>query len=79
MELHKVLSWNINSMNSPQKHNRTFLFLEKQKCDPICFQETHITLKDQHLLSQQKLGRLYQSSAETKQKGVAIYVKSALH
>lgn len=75
MELHKILSWNINDLNSPQKRKRTFLYLEKQKCDLICLQETQIRLKDQCLLISSKLGTLYLSSAETKKTGITIYIK----
>lgn len=66
MALQKILSWNKNGLNSPQKHRKIFHYVEKQKCDIIYLQETIIRLRDQHLLSCTKLGKLYSISKETK-------------
>lgn len=61
MELHKVLSWNVNGLNFPQKR---------------CLQETHIRSRDRRFLFQLKFGKFYSPTAETKQKGAVIYVKA---
>lgn len=78
MNTQKILSWNVNSLNSPQKRRKTSLFLEKQKYDLICLQEMHIKSKDQRLLIKLKLGTLFSTSSESKQRGVAIYIKTFL-
>lgn len=72
MEQQKILSWNINGLNSPQQSKKIFHYLEKQKCDMICLQETHIRSRDQCLLSC-TLHPLKQSK-----KGIAVYVNHSL-
>ena len=75
MEQLKILSLNINGLNSPTKRSKTFNYLRKQKLDIICLQETHIKKAQDVLLGNKWLGNLFTASAEVKKRGVAIYIK----
>lgn len=55
--LTKILSWNVNRLNSPNKHEIIQCWLKKQKADIICLQETHIKKGDWGLLVNNRLGQ----------------------
>lgn len=52
----KIISWNINGLNSPQKRKMVNFWLEKQKADIYCLQEVHVSNKDKKFLINDKLG-----------------------
>lgn len=75
----KIISANVNGMNSPRKRNSIFQ-LEKYKADITCIQETHIKEKDEKYLKNRKLGKLFFAADKGKKKrGVAIYIKSSIY
>ena len=76
MEHLKILSFNINGLNSPIKTSKSFNYLKKLNSDIICLQETHIKKSHEKLLDCKGLGRLYNASAEEKKRGVVVYIKT---
>ena len=76
MEQLKILTYNINGLNSPAKRSKTFNCLKRQKLDIICLQETHIKKAHEALLECKSLGKVYKASADEKKRGVATYIKS---
>uniref|UniRef100_A0A803TZ67 Reverse transcriptase domain-containing protein n=1 Tax=Anolis carolinensis TaxID=28377 RepID=A0A803TZ67_ANOCA len=72
----RCYSNNVNGLNCPQKRNKIFSQLKKQKYDVIALQESHISQRFVALLSQKALGKEYYSAAPDKKKGVVIYVKN---
>lgn len=72
----KILSWNVKGLNSPQKRKKVFLFIEKNKTDVICLQESRIKNKDIRLIKNKKLGKEYISAIDKSKRGVIIYVKN---
>lgn len=66
------------SWNSPQNHKKTFQFLQKQKCDIICLQETLFRSKDSRFLIQPKIGSTFIFSTNTKQRGMVMFIKPSL-
>lgn len=42
MQKLKLISWNVNGMNSAKKRRHIFHWLNKQSCNIICIQEAHI-------------------------------------
>lgn len=74
----KIISMNINGLNSDQKRKRTFAQLKKLQADIICLQETHMRRGDQHLCK--RLGKVFAASDHTKKKrDLAIYAKEHLN
>lgn len=74
----KILSLNVKGLNSPQKRKRVSHFLEKQKADITCLQETHLRKKDSRLAKNAKLGKEYLCSIDKAKRGIIIYVKHHL-
>uniref|UniRef100_A0A670XXI0 exodeoxyribonuclease III n=1 Tax=Pseudonaja textilis TaxID=8673 RepID=A0A670XXI0_PSETE len=75
----KLLSININGLNSTIKRKRILSKLIKHNADITCLQETHIKKKDEKYLECPKLGKLFTTPAdEEKKKGIAVYVKEDL-
>ena len=64
MDQLKLLSLNINGLNSPAKKSKTFNYLKKQKLDIICLQETHVKRSHEAILQHKWLGDLHTASAE---------------
>lgn len=76
----KIISVNINGLNSVQKRKMTFVQLKKLQVDIICLQETHMRRKDQHLLECKRLGKAFTASDQAKRKrGLVTYVKEHLN
>lgn len=46
----KIISWNVNGINCQKKKNIIFNWIQKQKCNICCLQETHIRNKNKRLL-----------------------------
>lgn len=74
----KILSWNVNGMNSSYKRRTVFHFLQKQKCEIICLQESHIKQGEEKYIENGKLGKSYISANKKRKKGVVIYVKDQI-
>lgn len=56
METLKLISWNINGLNSARKRQHV-----KQKCNIICLQEAHIKKTDCKYIVNKRLGEEYYS------------------
>lgn len=52
----KLISWNVNGLNSAIKRKRVFHWLGKQNCNIICMQETHIKKTEIKYIINKKLG-----------------------
>lgn len=75
----RLLSVNINGLNSPNKRKKIFNKLIKARLNIICLQEVHVKRDHLYLLNYTKLGQLYTSLADTKKRGVAIYVQKHIN
>lgn len=74
----KILSWNVNGLNSPTKRRKVVNWLSKQKCSVICLQEVHLRKVDNKYLKQKTLGLEFHSLATVKKGGVVFYIKEKL-
>lgn len=74
----KVLSWNVNDLNSPRKHEVIFHWLKKQRCDIICLQETHVKKTDCKYLTNKSLGSDFYSLSKKGKKGIVFYINKDL-
>lgn len=74
----KILTWNINGLNSPNKRKIVSHWLKKQKVDIICLQETHVRKQDRKLLENKKLGAEFYFLSNKKVKGIVCYVNKDL-
>lgn len=74
----KLVTWNINGLNSPQKWKKVFYWLNKGNYSVTCLQEVHIKQSDQKYIKNNKLGLELTSLAKTKKRGIVIYVKKEL-
>lgn len=74
----KILSWNVNGLNSPNKRKTLNHWLKKQKADIICLQEVHIRNKDKKFLENRSLGLDFHSLSDKKVKGVVFYINKDL-
>uniref|UniRef100_H9GRD5 Reverse transcriptase domain-containing protein n=1 Tax=Anolis carolinensis TaxID=28377 RepID=H9GRD5_ANOCA len=70
----KCFSNNVNGLNSPNKRNRLFNKLRKEKYNIIAIQETHIDLKHVKLLNKGYLGQSFIAADNVKKRGVVLYV-----
>uniref|UniRef100_A0A803TV15 Reverse transcriptase domain-containing protein n=1 Tax=Anolis carolinensis TaxID=28377 RepID=A0A803TV15_ANOCA len=70
----KCFSNNVNGLNSPNKRNRLFNKLRKEKYNIIAIQETHIDLKHIKLLNKGYLGQSFIAADNAKKRGVVLYV-----
>lgn len=75
---YKLISWNVNGQNSPQKRKIIFHWLKKQKANIVCMQETHIWKKDYKFLLNKFLGEEFVLATNQKKKGIVFYVKKEL-
>lgn len=46
MENLKIISWNVNGLNSARKRRQVMHWLAKQNCNVISLQETHVKNAD---------------------------------
>lgn len=74
----KILNWNVNGLNSQKKRNIIFNWIQKQRCNICCLQETHIRDKDRRLLIKKSIGEEFCSLMGKKKRGTVIYVKKDL-
>uniref|UniRef100_A0A8C6VBH7 exodeoxyribonuclease III n=1 Tax=Naja naja TaxID=35670 RepID=A0A8C6VBH7_NAJNA len=74
----RLISLNINGLNSPIKRKQILTRLAKQKAEIICLQEVHIKEQFQKCLEYPKLGRLFTALADQKQRGIAVYIKEGI-
>lgn len=74
----KMLSININGLNSPTKIKETLTKLQRLDMDIVCLQEVHIKKQYENLLEHPKIGKLYVVLAQQKKRGIAIYIKEWL-
>uniref|UniRef100_A0A670YGN4 Endonuclease/exonuclease/phosphatase domain-containing protein n=1 Tax=Pseudonaja textilis TaxID=8673 RepID=A0A670YGN4_PSETE len=72
MEEKKLITININGLNSAVKRRKTFHKLEKLKFDIIYLQEVHIKKQHEQLLIQPKLGKIFTSLTQCKKRGVEV-------
>lgn len=79
MQKIKLISWNINGMNSAKKRRHIFHWINKQACNIVCIQETHIKKADAKYLNNKNLGEKFISLIDKKKRGTVIYVKSELN
>uniref|UniRef100_A0A803T8M6 Reverse transcriptase domain-containing protein n=1 Tax=Anolis carolinensis TaxID=28377 RepID=A0A803T8M6_ANOCA len=70
----KCFSNNLNGLNSPNKRNRLFNKLKKEKYNIIAIQETHIALKHISLLKKGYLGQSFIAADKVKKRGVVLYI-----
>lgn len=75
---YKLVSWNVNGLNSQKKKRSVYYWLEKQKRDIVYLQEVHIRNMDSKYLQNKQLGKEFASLAAVKKRGTVIYVKEAL-
>ena len=75
---YKLLTWNVNGLNSKVKRNKITHALKKQKLDLICLQETHVKKLQRKLLVNKSLGQEFISSDIKKKRGVVIYASDKL-
>lgn len=52
----KIISWNVNGINSVSKRKHIFHWLQKRNCNVIALQETHIKKPDTKYLINKRLG-----------------------
>ena len=76
MDKLKIISLNVNGLNSPTKRSKIFNQLLKTNADIICLQETHVKSGQEHLLNAKKLGTNFAVSAPVKKKGLVTYVRN---
>lgn len=71
----KIGSFNVRGLNKNHKRKEIFHYLEKNRFDVICIQETKIRSNEIKYLKNPKLGNIFYSSDEKKRRrGVAIYI-----
>lgn len=70
----KIISVNVNGLNSPIKRKRIFNKLVKEQGDLICLQETHIRERDYKLMRYSKLGKLYYAADRERKKEGLQYI-----
>lgn len=73
--MHKIITWNVNGVNRPNKHKLVNHWLKKQKDDILCLQEVHIRNKDKKYIENCMLGLDFCSLSNKKTRGVVFYVK----
>lgn len=76
----KILSWNINGLNSPNKRKVVIHFhlLKKQRCNVIFLQKMHVKKTDCKYLMNKDLGSDFYSLAKKKVKGIVFYINKGL-
>lgn len=74
MESLKIISLNVNGMNSANKRKHIFHWLGKQRPNIVALQETHINHKDTKYMINKKLGEEFLSQIEKKKKEVRLYI-----
>lgn len=74
----KIVTWNVNGLNSLNKRKIVNHWLQKQKADILCLQEVRICNKDKKFLENYKLGSEFCSLAQKKVRGVVFYVNKNL-
>ena len=76
MEKLKLISVNVNGLNSPTKRSKIWSQLKNHKTDIIFLQETHIKTVHSSLLTCKAIGQEYFASEKEKKRGVVIYIKN---
>uniref|UniRef100_A0A2D4NM73 Endonuclease/exonuclease/phosphatase domain-containing protein n=1 Tax=Micrurus surinamensis TaxID=129470 RepID=A0A2D4NM73_MICSU len=75
----KLMSININRLNTAIERKRTFSKLEKLKLDIIYLQEVHIKKQHSKELDHPKIGKLYTSLPQQSKRRVALYIKETIN
>lgn len=78
MQINKIISWNMNGLNSASKRRQVYHWLNKQNSLITCIQEVHTKNFDQKYFRNKKLGEVFTSLIHKKKRGVAIYAKKEL-
>ena len=76
MEKLKLISVNVNGLNSPTKRSKIWSQLKNHKADIIFLQETHVKTVHSSLLRCKAIGQEYFASAKEKKRDVVIYIKN---
>lgn len=74
MQKLKLISWNVNGLNSVIKRRHVFHWLGKQNCNVACIQESHIKKTETKYIKNKQLGEEFFSSTD-KKRGTLIYAK----
>lgn len=74
----KIMTWNVNGLNSPQKRRIVFNWLKKQKCIITCLQKVHVKNKDSRLLKNNQLDQEFFPLSNARKRGVSLYIKQEL-
>lgn len=74
----KIITWNVNGLNTPNKRKLVYRWSKNQKADILCLQEVHIRKKDSKLLENRFLGNEFFTLANTKVRGVVFHVNKDL-
>lgn len=75
----RIMSWNVNGLNSANKRRRVFHWIKKQKCDIIGMQETHIKRSDSKYIMNKYIGEEFYSLTDKKKRGVVTYINKNLN
>lgn len=79
MQKLKLISLNVNGLNSARKRRHVFHWLNKQNCNVICIQEAHIKMGEEKFLVNKHLGEEFCSLMDKKRRGTIIYAKKELN
>uniref|UniRef100_A0A2D4IAJ4 Endonuclease/exonuclease/phosphatase domain-containing protein n=1 Tax=Micrurus lemniscatus lemniscatus TaxID=129467 RepID=A0A2D4IAJ4_MICLE len=74
----KILSLNINGLNSPQKRKKSFNKLNRMNLDIIAIHMVHVKEQHKHLLNYPKLGNRFASLSQYKKRVVVLYTKESI-
>uniref|UniRef100_A0A2D4N1I9 Uncharacterized protein n=1 Tax=Micrurus spixii TaxID=129469 RepID=A0A2D4N1I9_9SAUR len=74
----RLISLNINGLNSPIKRKQILMRWAKQKVEIRCLQEVHIKEQFRKCLEYPKLGSLFTALVDQKQRGIAVYIKEGI-
>uniref|UniRef100_A0A3Q3GHU3 exodeoxyribonuclease III n=1 Tax=Labrus bergylta TaxID=56723 RepID=A0A3Q3GHU3_9LABR len=69
-----VTGWNVGGLNNPTKRTRILCHLAKLKSEIAILQETHLTQTEASKLKQKRVGQVYHSSFNSKNRGVTILI-----
>jgi exonuclease III len=74
-----LLSLNVQGLRDKAKRHRFYMWLQQQKGDIICIQETHFDTKIEKQVLSEWEGDIYYAHGESNSKGVAILVRNTKH
>lgn len=75
MQTNKIISWNVNGLNSAHKRQQVFHWLNKQNILITFLQEVNIRSTEQKYLKNKRLGEEFASLIGEKKRETVIYAK----